>query len=252
MEESLNNIEHKVKQNSPIYQIYYQRYPLAFRFGSYHALIRALTIRHLVQRLYRHSALHEQTFTRLQRTRDLIRQLIYFDQYSNEYKQAIKQINQAHQGVNANNEDFLYVLSTFFLEPIRWNQQYERRSITDNDKQLLIDFWCNVATEMHINQLPESLSDWENYQKSYESHHQSYSSEGQHIALESLQQVPKLALPVGLQGIARQLLLSTMDPAVQSCLGLPSARLPLKYIIPVLNKTKSFVRKTNPNHVYTG
>ena len=45
------------KLNNEIYNIYYRRYPYAFRFGSYLALVRSLTIRPLVSQLYQHSQL---------------------------------------------------------------------------------------------------------------------------------------------------------------------------------------------------
>jgi hypothetical protein len=63
-----------------IYTIYYLRYP--FRFGSYLAILRSLTIKPLVTQLYRHSQLSHHTY--------------------------------AHRSVKANNDDYRYVLSTFF------------------------------------------------------------------------------------------------------------------------------------------
>ena len=85
-------------KNTSIYQIYYQRYPYPFRFGSYHALLRSLTIHSLVNRLYKSSRLSQQTYERLMRTRQLIRSLIYYDADSSEVKNAIASINQAHVG----------------------------------------------------------------------------------------------------------------------------------------------------------
>ncbi|WP_171900382.1 hypothetical protein [Candidatus Marithrix sp. Canyon 246] len=58
------------------------------------------------------------------RTRQLIRTLIYFGLDSEKGQQAIATINHAHRSVKANNDDYRYVLSTFFLEPFRWNSHF--------------------------------------------------------------------------------------------------------------------------------
>jgi len=207
-------------KDNPIYDIYYRHHPYLFRFGSYHAIVRSLTIHGLVNRLYQSSKLNQQTYDRLLRTRQLIRTLIYYGEESVEADEAIQQINEAHGPVVASNDDFLYVLSTFFLEPIRWNNLYGNQSIDHKDVKLIIDFWCRIGKKMHINDFPKNLDDWWEFQSNYEKQFMGYSAAGKNLAKQSLKQLCKQAVPFGLGFVAKQILLGTMDEKVRVCLQL--------------------------------
>ena len=101
--------------DNEIHTIYYHRHPYPFRFGSYLALLRSLTIKPLVIQLYPQSKLTHQTYERLMRTRQLIRTLIYFGLESDKGQTAIDSINQAHKTVIANNDDISIFYQPSFL-----------------------------------------------------------------------------------------------------------------------------------------
>ena len=54
----------------------------------------------------------------------LISEFMEWGYSSDRGQRAIQRINQLHGRFTIANEDFLYVLSTFLFEPIRWNQRY--------------------------------------------------------------------------------------------------------------------------------
>ncbi|KAF2114579.1 hypothetical protein BDV96DRAFT_647275 [Lophiotrema nucula] len=60
------------------------------------------------------------------------------------------------------NEDMLYTLSLFALEPIRWTERYEWRSLTDIEKCAMGLFWKDMGEVMHISYdlLQSSQFDW--------------------------------------------------------------------------------------------
>ena len=221
--------------DNDIYNIYYRRYPYAFRFGSYLALVRSLTIRPLVSQLYQHSQLSNQTYERLMRTRQLIRTLIYFGLESEKGQAAITTINQAHQTVVADNDDYLYILSCFFLEPFRWNNDYQKQMISTQEQQTIVDFWCEIGQQMSIKNLLSNPQDWLAFQQQYESEHMDYSDEGHELAMRSIDKLVKQAAPFGLRTLARQILITTIDSKVQHCLKLPGSLLPQTAIIWLLN-----------------
>jgi hypothetical protein len=51
---------------------------------------------------------------------------------------AIARMNALHGRFRIANEDFLYVLSTFVLEPIRWNRRFGWRCMTESEKAGLV------------------------------------------------------------------------------------------------------------------
>ena len=180
--------------DNEIYTLYYHRYPYPFRFGCYLALLRSLTIKHLVAQLYPQSQLNHQTYKRLMRTRQLIRTLIYFGLESDKGQTAISTINRAHQNVIGNNDDYLYVLSSFFLEPFRWNSSFQKKIISTQDQQKVVDFWCSVGEQMSIKDLFTDTNSWLVFQQQYESEYMGYSDEGSELAARSIDELIKQAI----------------------------------------------------------
>ena len=69
----------------------------------------------------------------------------------------IGRLNRIHAGYAIANDDFLYVLSTFVAEPIRWLERYGWRPLSEPEQQALFRFWRRVGARMGLHGLPESL-----------------------------------------------------------------------------------------------
>lgn len=73
---------------------------------------------------------------------------------------AIRRINRIHAeragGHAIANEDYLYVLTTFVLEPVRWNERYGWRRLTAQEKLASFHLWRRVGELMGIADLPET------------------------------------------------------------------------------------------------
>ena len=63
---------------------------------------------------------------------------------------ALKRMNQMHSRFPIANEDFLYMLSTFVFEPIRWLNRYDWRSLRSHEGQGLFRLYCELRRRMHI------------------------------------------------------------------------------------------------------
>ena len=229
--------------DNTVYQIYYHKFPLAFRFGSYHALFRPMTIDHLTDHLYDISSLRDQTYQRLQSTRLLIKRLIEFGTDSPEGTQVIAHMNRAHEKVIADNDAYRYVLCCFFLEPFRWNQRYEKKRISAEDKQTIINFWNAIGEKMGIKELCSNEAAWMAFQKSYETQFLASSENGRRLAKQAIEETPKLAFPFGISYLVRQTLLATMDRPVRHALKLGSPTIPAALLLPALQPLNKFARR---------
>ncbi len=69
----------------------------------------------------------------------------------------IERLNRIHGHYAIANADFLYVLSGFVAEPIRWLEHYGGRPLTDAEQQALFRFWRHVGARMGIAELPATL-----------------------------------------------------------------------------------------------
>jgi hypothetical protein len=54
-------------------------------------------------------------------------------------------MNQQHGRFAIASEDFLYVLSTFIYEPIRWNERFGWRPMSDTERLAYFYFWRGVG-----------------------------------------------------------------------------------------------------------
>ncbi len=71
----------------------------------------------------------------------------------------IARMNRIHGHYAISNDDFLYVLSTFVAEPIRWLARYGWRPLTPLEQEHLFLFWRGVGARMGIATLPDTLAD---------------------------------------------------------------------------------------------
>ena len=100
---------------------------------------------------------------------DLILSTIAEAGYSSEDgKRAIRRMNRIHGRFEISNEDFLYVLSTFVFEPIRWNARFGWRPLVDQERLASFHFWRAVGSRMAIKDIPEELAEFERYNVEYE------------------------------------------------------------------------------------
>jgi hypothetical protein len=90
---------------------------------------------------------------------------------SDEGKRAIRRMNRIHGRFEIANEDFLYVLSSFVLEPIRWNARLGWRPLIETEKLATFEFWREVGRRMAIKEIPKSYADLEELNAEYERRH---------------------------------------------------------------------------------
>jgi hypothetical protein len=81
---------------------------------------------------------------------------------------AIARMNALHARFKIRNEDFLYVLSTFVAEPIRWNARFGWRRMTASEQQAWFRFWRAVGSRMGMRDLPDDLDDFMRFSAAYE------------------------------------------------------------------------------------
>src|SRR5882672_8795871 len=86
-------------------------------------------------------------------------------------RRALLRMNQQHGRFAIANEDFLYVLSTFVFEPIRWNEQFGWRLLCAQERLGYFYFWREVGRRMNIRGIPLDYDVFERFNKDYEREH---------------------------------------------------------------------------------
>ena len=83
-------------------------------------------------------------------------------------KRAIRQMNRIHARFEIANEDFLYVLSSFVFDPIRWNARFGWRRLIETEKLATFEFWREIGRRMAIRGVPEEYAELERFNEQYE------------------------------------------------------------------------------------
>lgn len=88
----------------------------------------------------------------------MVAELLRWGPRSPEGQAVITRMNRIHGAYAISNRDFLYVLSTFVAEPIRWLARYGWRALSTREQTCLYLFWRQVGEAMGIQAIPDSLS----------------------------------------------------------------------------------------------
>ncbi|HEY8569875.1 oxygenase MpaB family protein [Microbulbifer sp.] len=116
----------------------------------------------------------------------LMLQLLRFGYDSPEGRSALQRINRTHGYFSIRNEDYLFVLSTFMLDPIDWIQRYGWRRLSENEQVALYVFWRNVGQRMAIQNIPPSLNAMRQFSEQYVRDHFTFSSANRSVSNATL------------------------------------------------------------------
>jgi hypothetical protein len=135
-------------------------------------------------------------------------------------RRALRRMNQIHGRFDIANDDYLYVLSTMVLEPIRWNARFGHRLLVDVERLATFYFWREVGRRMGIREIPERYEELEAFNVAFERDCFAFTREGHDVAVATrdmfLDWFPALPKRVG-----RPLVHALLDEPLLDALGFP-------------------------------
>jgi uncharacterized protein (DUF2236 family) len=135
-------------------------------------------------------------------------------------KAALRRMNQMHGRHAIPNDEFLYVLSTFVFEPIRWNERFGWRPLLEKEKLASFEFWRQIARRMAIKDLPEDYAAFERYYDDFAREHYRFAPENRALAVATRDLFLGWYLPKPLWPIGRPLVHAMMDDDLLAAVGL--------------------------------
>lgn len=151
----------------------------------------------------------------------ILYEILEHDMDSLRGKRAIHRMNDMHARFKIANEDFLYVLSTFVFEPIRWMDKYGWRPFTDLERQSIYINYRRLGERMQIRDIPNSLEEFEHFNKDYESRHFVYAQSNKLIGDRTVSLLLGFYLPKFLHGLGRPFVYALMDEPLRVAMGFP-------------------------------
>lgn len=141
-----------------------------------------------------------------------------------EGKFAIEHMNKIHGHYVIDNNDFLYVLSTFIFEPINWIEEFGWRKLFENEKEALFEFFRAVGIRMGGTDIPKSLDAYREWMENYEATHFVYAESNAKVA-EATINIVKGWLPKFLHFGVKPTMVALMDKRLRDAIGYkPSPR----------------------------
>jgi hypothetical protein len=120
-------------------------------------------------------------------------------------KAALERMNWAHAHYQIANEDFLYVLSTFIFEPVRWIDAFGWRPTCENERLGYYCFWREVGKRMGIVDIPPSYDAFQQWSRAYERRHFRFAETNQRVGTSTRNVfeswAPRVAAPIVRYGI---------------------------------------------------
>ncbi|MCA9836557.1 MAG: DUF2236 domain-containing protein [Trueperaceae bacterium] len=155
----------------------------------------------------------------------LISTLGFYGYDSSEGRAALRRMNQMHGRYPISNDEFLYVLTTFVFEPIRWNARYGWRKLSKHEKLASFYFWCEVGRRMNIKDIPASYEGLEAFNRRYERENFAYSDLNRLLAEVTRDLFLSWVLPKPLWPVGEKLVYALMDEPMRQAFGFPKAPL---------------------------
>ncbi|CAF0720729.1 unnamed protein product [Adineta ricciae] len=162
----------------------------------------------------------------------ILGEFFYHELDSDRGRMGLARMNYLHglYGNRISNDDMLYTLSLFILEPIRWIKKYEWRSLVPIEEEARFVYYKEIGIRMGITSIPSTLIELENWTNSYEEKHMIFSKDNQ-ICGEATLQLMILLFPKSMSRIVRKAYLSFVDERLRLAMGFEQAPDRMKYFI---------------------
>ena len=135
-------------------------------------------------------------------------------------KAAFRRMNQMHGRHPIPNDEFIYVLSTFVFEPIRWNERFGWRPLHLNEKLAAYYFWREIAKRMAIKDVPDTYEGLERYYEDFARRHYRFAPENLALAESTRDLLLGWYLPRVLWPLGRPFVHALMDDRLLEAVGL--------------------------------
>jgi len=157
---------------------------------------------------------------------------------------ALARVNWIHSKYSISNDDYLYTLSLFILEPIRWINRYGWRELSPLECQASFVFWKEIGIRMNIKDIPDTLDELITWSLAYEREKMVPTTTNRDVAgctmAELLHYVPSA---FGIKAFATRIAICCLEDRVRIAMMQPEQPLFLRYLTKGLLKTAGYFQR---------
>lgn len=168
----------------------------------------------------------------------IISELMEWGYDSERGRRAIRRMNQIHGRFAIANADFLYVLSTFIYEPIRWNARFGWRPMCAQERLGYFHFWREVGRRMNIQNIPADYNAFEQFNREYERTHYRFTEANRRVGVATRELFVSW-MPRPLAPIVRAVIYALLDDPLIEAFGFPRASPVLRRLVPAVLRLRA-------------
>src|SRR4026208_2015023 len=191
------------------------------------ALYRTYCVPSISALLDRTGEFRERTQQRYDDTSLLVAEMCKWGYESGRGKEALERMNWAHGHFKISNDDFLYVLSTFIYEPVRWIDRCGWRATCRNERLGYYYFWREIGKRMGIASIPHSYDAFDAWSRAYE-RAQFRFTDTNHRVGSYTRDLFATWFPRVFTPIVRYSIYAMLDEAMIAAFGVPQPRSPTR------------------------
>ena len=192
--------------------------------GNFLSYYRNFAVPQLAETLAENGEIVERPTKRSYDTAIVIYELIANGQESPRGREMITLLNRVHRYVPGTKNDFLYVLLTLLVVPIRWTRAHGWRQPTEAEVAAATRFFAELGERMHIKGVPDRFDEAAEILDRYEAANVKRSPAGA-LLMDSTVKVLQDTLPRPLRAFTRTFLSAMFDDDhLTNALGLPYTR----------------------------
>lgn len=161
----------------------------------------------------------ERTRKRYDDTELLMSEVVENGQDSERGQAAIDRINDMHGRYRISNDDMLYVLSTFVVEPVHWLERFGKRAMTRTEIDACYYYYQALGAKMQIREIPDNYAAFETFHHDYEAANFRYAETNAEIGSLTRDLLLSMYLPKWLVPFGRPAVHALCDPPLRSAMG---------------------------------
>lgn len=160
-------------------------------------------------------------------------------------QRAIRRMNELHGRFRIANEDFLYVLSTFIYEPIRWNARFGWRVMDRPERLAYFYFWRQIGPRMEIDDIPADYDRFEEFNRQYEQQHYRYVAANERVGAATRELFVSW-FPRPFAPLVRSSIYALLDEPLREAFGFPRSSRLIEWLVPAALRLRARVLRLLP------